>query len=228
MAETPRAPEPAKSLRDGAPAKRAAIESAALALFLRGGFARTSVDAVARDAGVSKRTVYDYYGDKRSLFLDVVAPAQAGHEARFRDLLDETLPADTPDLEAALRTFGCAFASGVAQSPERSAMVRLIVAEAGHFPDLLARWREAGPQQQMLAERLAHFAARGLLEVLDPVEAAAYLGVLVTARANSRTLYGTVPIPADELATLVAGGVRVFLRAYRPTVPPAAGAGATR
>jgi AcrR family transcriptional regulator len=202
-------------VREGAPTKRAAIESAALALFLRDGFARTSVDAVAREAGVSKRTVYDYYGDKQTLFLDVIARTQAGYEDRFRELLDHALPADVPDLEAALIDFGRALASGVAQTPDRNAMVRLIVAEAAHFPDLLDRWRAAGPQQQMLADRLAELAARGLLDVPDPVEAAAYLGILVTARAHSRTLYGTLPISEEELTELVASGVRVFLRAYR-------------
>jgi TetR/AcrR family transcriptional regulator, mexJK operon transcriptional repressor len=201
-------------IREGAPAKRAAIEGAALALFLRDGYARTSVDAVAREAGVSKRTVYDYYGDKQRLFLDVIT--QAGHEDRFRVLLDRTLPADAPDLEAALVAFGRAFASGVAQTPDRNAMVRLLVAEAAHFPELLERWREPGPQQQVLADRLAGFAERGLLDVPDPLEAAAYLGTLVTAQAQSRTLYGTLPIADDELAGLVTSGVRVFLRAFRP------------
>jgi AcrR family transcriptional regulator len=205
-------------VREGAPSKRSAIESAALTLFLRDGFARTSVDAVAREAGVSKRTVYDYYGDKQTLFLDVIARTQGGYEDRFRELLDRTLPADAPDLEAALTAFGRAFASGVAQTPDRNAMVRLIVAEATHFPELLERWREAGPQQQMLADRLAEFGARGLLDVPDPVEAAAYLGILVTARAHSRTLYGTLPISGEELGELVASGVRVFLRAYRPAM----------
>ena len=205
----------AKNLREGAPSKRTAIERAALTLFLRDGFARTSMDAVAREAGVSKRTVYDYYGDKQTLFLDVLTRTQAAYQAQFGELLDRTLPADTPDLEAALVAFGRAFSSGVAQAPDRSAIVRLIVAEAAHFPDLLDRLRGVGPQQEALAERLAGFAARGLLDVPDPVEAAAYLGILVTARANNRTLYGTLPIPDDELAELVASGVRVFLRAYR-------------
>ncbi|HKQ42968.1 MAG TPA: TetR/AcrR family transcriptional regulator [Pseudonocardia sp.] len=203
-------------IREGAPVKRAAIESAALALFLRDGYARTSVDAVAREAGVSKRTVYDYYGDKQRLFLDVIARTQARHEDDFRALLDATLPADAPDLEAALVAFGRAFASGVAQTPDRNAMVRLLVAEAAHFPELLQRWREPGPQQQVLADRLAGFAERGLLDVPDPLEAAAYLGVLVTAQAQGRTLYGTLPIADDELAGLVTSGVRVFLRAFRP------------
>lgn len=203
-------------IREGAPAKRAAIESAALALFLRDGYARTSVDAVAREAGVSKRTVYDYYGDKQRLFLDVIARTQAGHEDHFRALLDATLPAEAPDLEAALVAFGRAFASGVAQTPDRNAMVRLLVAEAVHFPELLELWRAPGPQQQVLAERLAGFAERGLLDVPDPLEAAAYLGILVTAQAQGRTLYGTLPIADDELAGLVTSGVRVFLRAFRP------------
>jgi len=203
-------------IREGAPTKRAAIESAALALFLRDGYARTSVDAVAREAGVSKRTVYDYYGDKQRLFLDEIARTQAGHEDHFRALLDATLPADAPDLEAALVAFGRAFASGVAQTPDRNAMVRLLVAEAVHFPELLELWRAPGPQQQVLAERLAGFAERGLLDVPDPLEAAAYLGILVTAQAQGRTLYGTLPIADDELAGLVTSGVRVFLRAFRP------------
>ena len=205
-----------KDIRVGVPSKRAAIERAALTLFLRDGYARTSVDAVSREAGVSKRTVYDYYGDKQNLFLDVLSRTQAAHEDEFRELIDRTLPADAPDLEAALVAFGVAFSTGVAQTPHRSAMVRLIVAEAAHFPDLLERFRAVGPQQQVLADRLAQFAARGLLDLPDPVEAAAYLGVLVTALANGRTLYGTIPIPDDELAALVASGVRVFLRAYRP------------
>ena len=206
-----------KNVREGAPSKRASIERAALALFLRDGFARTSVDAVASEAGVSKRTVYDYYGDKRTLFLDVIARTQAAYEDDFRELIDRTLPADTPDLAAALVAFGREFSSGVAQTPDRSAIVRLIVAEAAHFPDLLERWRAAGPQQEMLAERLAELAARGLLDVPDPVEAAAYLGILATARVHGRTLYGTLPISDEELTELVVGGVGVFLRAYRLT-----------
>ena len=198
-------------MREGSATKRAAIESAALALFLRDGFARTSVDAVAEAAGVSKRTLYDYYGDKQRLFLDVVAQTQAGHEEHFRELLDRTLPPDAPDLETALVAFGRAFASGVAQTPDRNAMVRLIVAEAAHFPELVQRWRQPGVQQQLLADRLAEFA------VPDPREAAAYLGILVTAQAHGRTLYGTLPIADEELTELVTAGVAVFLRAFPPT-----------
>ena len=49
--------------------KRDAIGRAALTLFASDGYERTSVDAIAAEAGVSKRTVYSHYGDKESLFL---------------------------------------------------------------------------------------------------------------------------------------------------------------
>ena len=45
---------------------------AALDLFSRDGYERTSVDAISAQAGVSKRTVYNHFGDKESLFLAVV------------------------------------------------------------------------------------------------------------------------------------------------------------
>ena len=58
-----------KALREGSTQKRSAILTAARDLFLADGFDRSSVDAVAARAGVSKRTVYDYFGDKEALLL---------------------------------------------------------------------------------------------------------------------------------------------------------------
>ena len=52
--------------------KHHAIAGAALVLFARDGYERTSVDAIAAEAGVSKRTVYSHYGDKENLFLLVL------------------------------------------------------------------------------------------------------------------------------------------------------------
>ena len=52
--------------------KHDAIAAAALVLFARDGYERTSVDAIAAEAGVSKRTVYSHYGDKENLFLLVL------------------------------------------------------------------------------------------------------------------------------------------------------------
>ena len=55
------------------PAKREAILDAAKALFIAQGFAGTSMDAVATEAGVSKLTVYSHFSDKATLFAAEMA-----------------------------------------------------------------------------------------------------------------------------------------------------------
>ena len=55
-----------------AQAKREQILSGARKVFLREGFAATSTDVIAREAGVSKRTLYAYYPSKEELFGDVL------------------------------------------------------------------------------------------------------------------------------------------------------------
>ncbi|MDX3227996.1 TetR/AcrR family transcriptional regulator [Streptomyces sp. ME19-01-6] len=210
------------TLRQGSPEKRAAIVAAALRIFVREGYARASVDAIAADAKVSKRTIYDYFGDKERLFLAAVEETEAAQEEGFHALLGQTL--DTVDgtapgaveLEAALTAFGREFATAILRSPVRAALVRLISAEAGHFPALRRRAGSVGPAQQAIAERLARFAEAGLLDIADPVEAAEYFGLLVTGRVNNRSLFGAVEVDDAVIDELVSGGVRFFLRAYAP------------
>lgn len=54
--------------RQAADAKREAILAAALELFGRYGFRRTSIDDIAREAGIAKGTVYLYVENKEALF----------------------------------------------------------------------------------------------------------------------------------------------------------------
>lgn len=216
-------------LRAGSPHKRAAIVRAALDVFLRDGYARASVDAIAAQAGVSKRTIYDYYGDKRSLFLAAVDETRTVQESAFAELLDRTLGAipdsASPDsagpggagraeMEAALHAFGREFTRAVAHSPERAAVLRLVSAEAPHFAELRRQWRPAGPVQRTLADRLAGLAAAGLLDIDDPERAAEYLGVLLVGPLNNRSLFGAITVDDDEVDRIAADGVRVFLRAF--------------
>ncbi len=208
--------DPPRTVRRGSTRKREAIARAAMSLFAHDGYARTSVDAIAAAAGVSKRTVYDYYGDKNHLFLAVLEEAQAGRQARFTDIVRQTLGGDVGDPQAALMEFGREFAATLARSPDRAAVVRLIVTEAPHFPSLLERWRGPQPEQRALAEALTALADRGLLDLADPLEAAAQLAILVTTPINNHTLFGALPITDDEVERLVGSGVRLFLRAYRP------------
>ncbi|MFF5296202.1 TetR/AcrR family transcriptional regulator C-terminal domain-containing protein [Paractinoplanes globisporus] len=203
-------------MRSGSPAKRDAIVRAALDVFLREGYARAGVDAIAAAAGVSKRTIYDYYGGKEQLFVSTLRSTMAGHADSFREMLDRTL-GDVTDLHAALVRFGVEFATGIARSDERAAVMRLMIAEVAHFPALREPPSDADREetvQSVLASRLASLGDQGLLVVPDPMEAAEFLGLLLTGRVNYRSWYGAVPLGDDEIARLVEGGVRVFLRAF--------------
>ncbi|MFD8382519.1 TetR/AcrR family transcriptional regulator [Streptomyces sp. NPDC059679] len=227
-------------LRQGSPEKRAAIVAAALRIFVSEGYARASMDAIAAGAKVSKRTVYDYFGDKERLFLAAIEETEAAQEEGFQTLLEQTLDTvavtapgtattaqgtgeqkpGAAELEAALTAFGREFATAVLRSPVRAALVRLISAEAGHFPALRRRAGSVGHAQQAIAERLERYAGAGLLDIADPVEAAEYFGLLVTGRVNNRSLFGTVEVDDALIDELVAGGVRFFLRAYAPGPRP--------
>src|SRR5689334_25380253 len=82
-----------KAVREGSTQKRSAILVAARELFLADGFDRSSVDAVAARAGVSKRTVYDYFGDKQALLRAVVEHAAESLMGSIRRTMAETLTA---------------------------------------------------------------------------------------------------------------------------------------
>ncbi len=53
-------------------AKSTAILEGAMKEFLAHGYAATSMDRVAKEAGVSKATVYSHFGDKENLFSAMI------------------------------------------------------------------------------------------------------------------------------------------------------------
>jgi TetR/AcrR family transcriptional repressor of mexJK operon len=89
--------------------KHEAIARSALTLFASDGYERTTVDAIAAEAGVSKRTVYSHYGDKENLFLSVVRDTYERMLARIGEIVDRTVW--EPDLSQALT--GCVTESRV-------------------------------------------------------------------------------------------------------------------
>lgn len=76
--------------------RREQLLQAGLRAFSRGGYAGTSTDEVAREAGVSQPYVVRTFGSKLELFLQVLERACAEVEDAFRRVLDEG-PFD-PDL----------------------------------------------------------------------------------------------------------------------------------
>ncbi|WP_433716110.1 TetR/AcrR family transcriptional regulator [Nocardia sp. CA-084685] len=202
---------PTKTLREGSTHKRAAILSAARELFLADSFDRTSVDAIAARAEVSKRTVYDYFGDKQTLLRAVVDAIGQSMMTKIRRALDETLTGttDLADLEDALVRFCMRIATDMLGSAEYATLQRLVQAESRHRDNPLA-----DNPDEALGERLAAFAAAGLLDIPDARLAADQFIALTFGVALDRL--GSANANQDErVQPLVVEGVRTFLRAYR-------------
>ncbi len=67
-------------------AKREKILDAALELFSRNGYDRTSVREIARDSGLSQAGLLHYFSSKEELFAEVLRRRDARDERRFDDL----------------------------------------------------------------------------------------------------------------------------------------------
>ena len=128
-----------KPVREGLAHKRAAILTAARELFVLNGVERTSMDAVAAEAAVSKRTVYDYYGDKRRLLLGVIEAAGQSvlillEQAIHDHISDDADIRDTVDLERALTGFALQVGESVLTSSDYAATVKLIMENGPLLP----------------------------------------------------------------------------------------------
>ena len=218
MSSPPPLKAPTLSDREAEPRstrKRRAIVEAGTTLFLRNGYRGTSMDEIAALAGVSKQTVYKAFSDKESLFSDIVTSAvdQAADPVHA----DVVKVADTGDIEADLRRVARQLLRRVMQ-PRILQLRRLVIGEAGRFPKLGRVFYEQGPERTIaaLATVFERLAARGALELDDPLLAAAHFNWLVMSIPLNRAMFlGEDEPPASvELNRYADAGVRAFLAAY--------------
>jgi AcrR family transcriptional regulator len=193
--------------------KRQAVLAGALTVFARDGYARASIDVIAAEAAVSSRTIYNHFQDKAGLFRAVIQDSAGRVAAAQLEIVDRYLRKIT-DLEADLVDFGMAWRKPMPDYAEHSALVRQVNAEAGHIPqEAIQAWQETGPLavRRALADRLAAFAADGLLEVDDPLRAALHFSLLISGANPS---YRGESLTADEITEAVTTGVHAFLHGY--------------
>jgi len=192
-------------------AKRQAILDAAKNLFIRKGYAATSMDAVAAEAGVSKLTVYSHFTDKETLFSSAVV-------ARCEEQLPELFFDVSSDLsvEAVLLKIGRGFQTLI-NSPESLELHRLMVALGTQDPKLSQIFFEAGPQRVMqeMERFLTQIHNAGKLHFDSPGTAAEHFLCLIKGACNFHLLIGCGEIPDEEAQERhVRDVVAMFMRAY--------------
>jgi TetR/AcrR family transcriptional regulator, mexJK operon transcriptional repressor len=195
---------------------RAVIVAAATRHFQRVGYVGASVDDIAAEARVSKRTIYNIFGGKEQLFRETLTEAIAVAE-EFAVKAASVL-ADTQDVEADLREIARTFARAVLGGPVVG-LRRLVIGEAERFPEIAQDYyeRAAGHVLNTLADAMRRFGEQGLLAVDDPHSASEHFAFLVMGPALYRALFTPTDDqpPEDEIDARALKGVEVFLRAYR-------------
>ena len=193
--------------------RRDAILAVAQHHFLEHGYSATTMSAIAATLGGSKGTLWAYFPSKEELFTAVVDQATTA----FREQLSETLNPHG-EIVPALRGFSRRLLERII-SPEAIGLHRLIVAEAGRFPELGRIFYERAPRLTvaLLADFLAGAMQRGQLRQDDPADAAFFLMHMSMARSQQKLLLGLIDgVSHDEIAHEVERALNLFMCAYAP------------
>ena len=130
-----------------AEAKREQVLEGAKRVFLGEGFAAASTDAIAREAGVSKRTLYAYYPSKEELFADVLRRLTIENpQTRVLESVRRIDPKSPEELREALYALGRKALSTM-MDPEYLALMRTVIADSHRFPRLGEIFRSTVPER---------------------------------------------------------------------------------
>lgn len=184
------------------------ILDAALQEFSARGFDGVSMTDIAKRAGVSKPTLYQYFGDKNGLFANVL---QQGC-----DHIMTPLSAPDGSLVDRLWDFSWTYADFVLRKDMLS-LARLVLGEASRRPDIASIYHTAGPNKAFkgLIAFIQECMEADQLDVDDLEYAAQDLWSLILSGPRDYHLHfvNEQPDPAQLLLS-IGHGLRVFLKVY--------------
>jgi TetR/AcrR family transcriptional regulator, mexJK operon transcriptional repressor len=169
--------------------KRKRVCEAAIREFIEDGYG-ASMDRIATRAGVAKQTLYNQFGNKESLFAEVIRQS-------FDDIT-VSLGEPGADLRRSLLSFATAFRAK-ALSSHGLGMHRALIAQAPRFPKLARVIHEKGPAnaRETLARFLQAAIDAGQLRDNDPQFLAELLLSMLAGFERVRLLYGVKTDPTS-------------------------------
>jgi TetR/AcrR family transcriptional repressor of mexJK operon len=206
-------------LKESPPVSKAeSILAAAKRSFLAAGFGAVSMDTIAREAGVSKATVYAHFAGKEELFGAVIERECERYFARF-----SVSELDPCDVRASLIVLGRRFLE-LLLSPDALALHRIILAEVTRFPVLGEVFWRAGPERErvQIEAFLKRAIASGTLTPTDTRLAAEQFVALIRGDVQLRHLLRLdADVDRRGIGAAIQDAVATFLRAFesRPAAP---------
>jgi len=188
--------------------KRFLIVSAARQAFLEGGYAKASMDTIAKTAGVGIKTLYRHFENKDDLF-SAVMQAACNPEA-FDEVSGEWKePAEEPDRpwfskvpRTALVAAGVEYLHHIL-SAEQLALYRVVTQDAHNFPELGRRYQEQVTERSnsIFVDYLTRWASHEGWRIRDKRGAARAFMALLRAGIFEETLHGLRLFSDSEIAS---------------------------
>src|SRR5262249_28667619 len=182
-------------------AKRRQIMEGARAVFLAQGFDGASMGEIAREAGVSKGTLYVYFDSKEALFEAIVE-----EECHAQAEQVVALDSNDHDVEAVLTRLGCAFVRFLCR-PGGQSSVRTVISISERMPAIGKQFYETGPATGIarLSRYLEDQVARGFLAIPDvEVAAAQFLDSCQSTLFKPLLSSFSPPHPKDRIHNVLA------------------------
>lgn len=179
--------------------KTAAILKGAIKEFLKNGYAATSMDKVAKAAGVSKATVYSHFGDKESLFNAVM---QDLVKDKFQQIMGLEAPQSLEqDPQVVLSTMAAKMLANARSDRSFLDFMRIIIGESGRFPELAKAYVNgvAKPAIEILTK---YFKSHPALKLEDPeATVRVMMGTMVYFVMLQEMMHGkdVVPLEGDRV-----------------------------
>lgn len=183
-----------------------ALRDAAVTMFLRNGYAATTMDVIASRAGVSREALHRVFPSKAALFMAVLDHHLAPTH------VDAAIEAE-PDAAKALTAILLVIARPLLTAGANN-ILRLLLSELPLCPDLARAFHcwKLGQGASFLKRRIEAEMARGRLRGSDPMLAADMLLSMVAASISVETMLGLRDVPDDaEIARSVQAAVELFL-----------------
>lgn len=192
-------------------AKRDQILCGARTIFRAKGYDGASMETIAREAGVSKGTLYVYFSNKEELFKTLIL------EERL-DQPETIIEAVGPfgNIEEDLRRIGRAYLVRLSE-PARLSTLRMVVGAVEKFPEFGALVYEEGPAKgcEILSRYIEARISRAEIKPCQPEQAASHFLSLCVSQTLRRLLLNVGDAPTEaEIQNQINMAVDVFLAAY--------------
>ncbi|WP_404418912.1 TetR/AcrR family transcriptional regulator [Marinospirillum sp.] len=193
--------------------KREQIIQAASDAFLQKGYQNASMETIAAEAGVAKQTLYNYFGNKDALFEAVVNLLCNCENEQLR-----STDISSDRVEAVFQAYAQGLISDLL-STEDTALFRMMVAEALHFPNLGRMFFQAGMEKdrKLLVEFLTRQHEAGNLVIDDANQAALFIQGALNAYFRPKFIMTGESPSREEMQKHIDYCIDKILTLYQPT-----------